>query len=614
MIVAAVFLAQHASPDSDQSDNDPSGVGETKGSARSEKDQSSTQIADEWLAQWVKIESSYQRASVLFEWLADADTNELIGMLRNSESIGRNSRRTALQSAAIRKLAILNTDQALSWILDVPKVRRAPLLRSAFHEWSLTDLDHATEKAQSLRGIDRRVALESMLSSRNDLAPSEILEIARELGLEEVGLQSISEAQTLELLNDPASAWDVLVNDGLDDSKQLELLKLVVSAWQEREGFDVLLQVANSFPSKDDRTALSTVIAGVLESDIENAFAWLRNVPRTLRGELPCALAMALARTDPIRALEQVESWSDEPIHVQLEHSVANTWAHTDPRTVLDAIETVPQSARWDAMNIALIRLVSESPLEAMEYLEATKSFVRNDGRLRWRMVAQWAHIDPEAALEWVIEYSDQDTELLRSLRQGIFRKLVRVDAERALDIARETTWSTLISVRDATEYDVVWGLAEMGRIEDAIALLPQIHEQARYFAIDDLGERLVRAGDPYAAVELGIDIPSLDAPLIGPVSYFHWIFDLWATRDPQQLFQALESITSPVIRSMAAKKLIDLQEATPALTEDQIETAQALLSERPITGSILRQELELREEKGLIDLDELVVPEEWLE
>lgn len=563
------------------------------------------------IAKLVKINSSYSRASFLFKWLAEANKTDLIEMLRISEGVERNAYRTEIQTATTRKLATLDPYLSLQWISGQPRVSRAPVLRSLFHEWSLIDIDQAVEGAKLISGSDRKTALETILSKHNDLAASAVLDVSRELELEEVGLQSISDSETRELLDDPATAWDSLLSDSLDDESQLDSLELVAAAWREQEGFDVLLQVAKLFPMKDDRSALSTVIEGSVVKDIEDAFAWLRKVPRLERGELPCALAMVAARTDPELAFREIAAWSDDPIHVQLEKSAANTWAKTDPREMLERIKTIPQSARVGAMEIALTRLAYGSPIEAVAYMEATKEFVRSDTHFARTIAKQWSFTDPEAALEWAIAYSAEDKELLDSLRRVIFRNLVRVDLEKALDISRSNIRSTLIRVDDAAEYDVIWELTQLGKIEEAISLLPQVHGQARFFSILALGEMLVRAGDPIKTIELGTEIPSLNNPLFGPASYFNTTLDLWAIRNPQQLFQTLPLITSPLVRSLAARTLIDLQDATPALTEEQIQSAQAFLDEHPISVDALRQELVFPAEKGLISLDQLDEPEE---
>ena len=85
---------------------------------------------------------------------------------------------------------------------------------------------------------------------------------------------------------------------------------------------------------------------------------------------------------------------------------------------------------------------------------------------LRGTIAQHWSHTDPEAALEWVIDYSGEDQELLESLRRSVFRNLVRVDFERALDISRNSTWSTLVNAQDAAEYDVLWELTQLGMID----------------------------------------------------------------------------------------------------------------------------------------------------
>ena len=239
------------------------------------------------IAKLVKINSSYSRASFLYAWLAEADKTDLVEMLHDSEKVERNAYRTEIQTATTRKLATLDPNLALRWISDQPRVRRAPILNSLFHEWSLINLDQAVEGAMLVSGGDRKTALETILSTRNDLATEDVLDIARELGLEEAGLQFISVAEIRELLEDPVTAWDFLLSDDLDDESQLDSLKLVAAAWREQEGFDVLLQVARLFPMKDDRFALSTVIEGAVDNDVKDAFAWLRKVPRLQRGELP---------------------------------------------------------------------------------------------------------------------------------------------------------------------------------------------------------------------------------------------------------------------------------------------------------------------------------------
>ncbi|MYD45948.1 MAG: hypothetical protein F4W92_06320 [Gammaproteobacteria bacterium] len=564
----------------------------------------------EALNELVNIDSAFQRSVSLFKYLANIDSDELVDLLNLAENIERGSIRTNIQTLAIRKLTTNDPDRALRWIADIPRVHRAPLLESVFHEWSLIDLSKAVAGAQSLKGTDRHVALDSILSTRDDLSTSTLLDVARELGLEQVALHRMSTNQTLERLDDPVSAWNALVNDDVGNALQLDLLKLVASTWKEQEGFGVLLQAAALFPHTDDRAALSTVIEGVVGVQLDDAFDYVQSLSRRERGELPCALAMVATRIDPVFALKKIAEWSDDPIHVHLQRAVSNTWAHTDARGMLDNLDLLPQVARVDAIELAFTYLAYVSPEEALRYLEKSKEFLRSATNIATIIAEQWSNTDPEAALEWSISYAGENSQIREVLVRSVLRNLVATDTQKALELSAELR-SARIHLTQAP-YDVVWELTQMGRIDEAIKLLPQLEEHPRYFAIDDLGRMLVRAGDPQAAIALGAEVPSLNAPLVGPASYFNGVFWVWVERDPQQLFDSLPAIESQRLRSWAAKLLLDHQKSRPVLSEESVESIEALLSEHPASKNIFMLELQLQEDKGLIDLDELVMPDDW--
>ncbi len=585
----------------------------TQSTEENNRTKSNYQSPAEALNDLVDIESEFQRTASLYTYLADIDTNDLLDLLRRSENIKRNNVRSNIQNVALRKLALIDLNEALRWIANIPRVRRAPMLESVFYEWSLTNLSDAVEGAKTLDGIDRRTALEAILFTRNDFSKSVMLEIARELDLEEIAHIQISSTQALELLDDPSSAWDFVVNDNVDDTSQLELLKLVFSEWKEEAGFDVMLHAAALFPNKDERRALSTVIEGAVGTQLNEAFDYLKQLPRKERGELPCALALAAARIHPMLALLEIEKWSDEPIHVQMQKGAATTWAHTDPSELLNNLELLPQVTRVEALDIAFAQLAYAAPEEAIQYIDEAKKYLRSETRVLAIIAKQWSNVNPEAALEWAISNSETNSSRRKSLVQRVFKNLALVDTHEALELARGV-WSSRISVIDAAEYDVISEFLHVGKIEDAIALLPEIHEQARYFAIVDLGHSLVRAGDPYSAVELGLDVPSLNAPMVGPAGYFTGLFSTWADYDPQQLFDSLPAITSQPLRSKATKILLDHETTRPTLAEESIKSMEEFLNEHPSTGSVDLLELQMRAEKGLIDFDEMDLPEGWFE
>ena len=619
VVAVSVFVYLHISPNTSDRVNETSGPNTDASKANAQEQSSQTSLIhrtpQEALDELVKIESNFQRTASLYTYLKELNVQDLNDLLRRTENIERASVRSNIQTVVVRRVASVDPNQALDWITSVPKIRREPLLERLFHDWSLKNLTQAVEGAKTLNGIDRQTALDSVLSARKDLSEATLLKVARELGLEEFALQQISRNQTIALLDEPSSAWDVLVNDDVEDEKQLDLFRDVAAAWKEQDGFDVLLRASESFPNENDRSALSKIIEDVVGDNLGEAFKYVRSLSPETRGELPRALAMVAGRVDPELALEEIAAWSDDPIHVPLLRIVSTTWARSDPRSMINQLELVPQISLGSALRLAFTRLAYLSPEEAIGHLERASKFVNSQVSLPAVIARQWSHADPVAALEWSISYAGSNGELRKTLLASVFTNLIASDIEKAIEISGEIR-SKQSSLLDEASYDIVRKLAQMGRIEEAIERVPLLNNNAGHFAIKNIGWKLVRAGEPYAAIELGANIPTPDPSLIitGPVSYFNGIFDLWATRDPQQLFDSLPSLTSPLLRSMAARTLLDHQESRPTLPNESIKDAERILSEYPVTENLHLLELQLQDEKGLIDLDQMVLPPGWTE
>lgn len=618
-LTVSVFIFLHLSSSANDRVNDSSAQEsealKTQGLEQSSQANLIHLTPQEALDEVVQIDSNFRRTVSLYTYLKEVDERDLNDLLRLTDNIERASIRSDIQTVLVRKIASVDPAQALDWIIDVPKIRRAPLLTGLFRDWSIVKLDEAVEGAKSLNGTDRHVALEAILSTREDLSNPTLLNIAQELGLEEFASLQISATQTHKLLETPSAAWDVLVNDSVDDAKQLDLFQLVASAWMEQEGLDVLLRAAKAFPHENDRIALSTVIEAIVGDELGKAFDYVQNLAVEDRGGLPAALVLTAARVNPEVALKETERWSNDPIHTHLQRIVATTWAQTDPRGMLNKLELVPQFTRANALKIAFTHFAYVSPTEAIQYLERANQFLSAKKMLPAIIAKQWSRRDPEAALEWSISYAGSNNALRERLVMNVFRQLIVSDVERALEISTDIRSTYLLGLPNAT-YDVVRRLAQMGKIEDAIALLPKLDINGVHFAILDLGWRLVEAGEPYAAIELGANIPSPDPSIVisGPATYFNGVFGLWASRDPEQLFNSLQSFTSPLLRSMAARALVDNQDTRPALSKESVAHAKALLDEYPLTKNLHLLELQLQDEKGLIDLDKLVLPPDFKE
>ena len=619
LVTASVFLYLHLSSKANDQDNKSSTLNTNASNALGLEQRNQRSLIhrtpQEALDELVQIDSNFRRTASLYTYLKKVHERDLIDLLRRTENIERASVRSDIQTVLVRKIASVDPKQALDWIIDVPKIRRAPLLSGLFRDWSIVKLDEAVEGAKSLSGTDGHIALEAILSTREDLSNPTLLDIAQELGAEEFALLQISATQTHKLLETPSAAWDVLVNDSVENAKQLDLFQLVASTWMEQEGLDVLLRAATAFPHENDRIALSKFIEAIVGDELGKAFDHVHNLAAEDRGELPAGLVLAAARVNPEVALKEIERWSNDSIHTHLQRIAATAWAQTDPPGMLNKLEQVPQFTRANALKIAFTHLAYVSPAEAIQNLAHANQFLSAKAMLPQIIAKQWSRRDPEAALQWSISYAGSNNSLRERLVMNVFRQLIVSDIDKALEISKDIRSTYLSGLPEAT-YDVVETLGRMGKIEEAIALLPKLDINGVHFAILDLGWRLVEASEPYAAIELGANIPSPDPSIIisGPATYFNGVFGLWASRDPQQLFYSLQSFTSPLLRSMAARALVDKQGSRPALSEESVAYAKALVDEYPLTKNLHLLELQLQDEKGLIDLDKLVLPPDFKE
>ena len=137
--------------------------------------------------------------------------------------------------------------------------------------------------------------------------------------------------------------------------------------------------------------------------------------------------------TDPIGAMQAVESWPEPKVRDRWRRDLLSIWAGIDTRAAFDwALTLPPGERRNDLIAQAAIRLAAKSPIEAVEVaagLDAsTRRSVRNIAFRNWAqgdpvgaldalndlvepqfanamrrsLVAAWAGTDPHAAFDWV--------------------------------------------------------------------------------------------------------------------------------------------------------------------------------------------------------------------
>ena len=221
-------------------------------------------------------------------------------------------------------------------------------------------------------------------------------------------------------------------------------------------------------------------------------------------------------------------------------------------------------------LETAFATLAREDPMNALTKLSSVESYVGNTSSIQKKIVAEWSYLDPSAAADWVVNnFSDNDSQR-RALLIEVLPRLARLDPDEAfaLAIAQPT-------INEGVNLDhlVIQELASTGNVDTVKKLLPHVKENSRAAVYGTVGELMVRESQPEGALELGEDLTQEQKGF-----YYVRVLSLWAAINPKNLYESLESLPTPSIKSRAAMTLIVGNRKQPLLTDDQIEQARSLL------------------------------------
>lgn len=506
----------------------------------------------------------------LYASLSLATEQELKEWWTQSKKIERNSHRETAQSAILRELAKINPHEALRYIDDVSIFLSDRLLIAVFSEWAVAHLDDAIEAIATLSGRRRETALIAVLEVRDDLSDSDLRSIAVRLGKEELYLKLFSDDQAFESLVKPEEAWDVLLNDDVDDFLQEESLAIVAEAWQEQDGFQVLSNIYNSnIESYQMKNRLLREIAKV---DLPGAFHFSQGlIDESEKLHLARVVVREWVNDDALAALAAISTFEPSSMASQLEDYFSMTWARANPSEAIENIGTLSEEFRLFTLELAFSEIASKNPLDAIAKVSAVENFVGNTSSIVESIVSEWARKKPGDATDWVIQnYAREDPQRLMLLRE-VLSYLTREDPARAFELALQHPDPDSIS---GLEYEVISELSQLGDIELAVKFLPRVHENSKRRSYGAVGAALVRELRTDDALELGEDLDETNQ-----TSYYYRVMLEWSRANPKNLFETLENLPSDALKSIAADQLIRRNRTQPVLTVDQIEHARTFVS-----------------------------------
>lgn len=526
-----------------------------------------------------KLRRPAEQHKALYNTLSQSTEQELKEWWIQSKKIERTSHREVAQQVILRNLTKINPQVALRYQREASLLQKDALCRTIFSEWAVLNLDEAIEAAAKLVGARRNVALEAILETRDDLAEDRRRAIAVQLKRIDTYDRLNSHTKVLHSIANPSESWDILLNDGVDDSRQMETLAIVAESWRELIGFEVLSKIYHSGIEEDEFKRLLTAV--VPQMDLAQALKYAQGVSEeNEQSFLSHIIVEEWASTDPLAALASVSSFKPTSLYFDLEEEIAVVWAKNKPFDLIQSIELMSEGSRVWPLEVAFAYLTREDPLEAINALSAIEESVGNTSTILHRVVAQWGMLHPEAATNWLLhDFDQEDPYLLNSLLEETLPSLALQDPIKAFEIALEQpTLDPALGLAFALDLSVIWKLTLHGNVDQAISLLPRVREGSKASAYQSVASALVDEGQAFEALEMGSDLKTHQQQ-----HYYQQVFQQWAWTDPTDLYESLEDLPSDdaqSLQSFAAFELLTRRfSRDQVLTADQLDRARSFLN-----------------------------------
>ncbi len=381
-----------------------------------------------------------------------------------------------------------------------------------------------------------------------------------------------SDTKALNSIANPSESWDILLNDNIDDARQMGALVMVAEKWREQIGFAVFSKIYQS--RIEDNWIKNQLTAALAQTDPALALDYAKRVSDEWeQSSLSLIVVEEWASIDPQAALAAVSSFKPSSLYFELEGTVGAYWAKNKPYELIQNIELLTQGSRIWALEVAFSYIAREDPLEAIESLSAIKNSVGNTKSILQRIIDEWGMLQPDAATDWLLNDVDhEDPLLLHSLLEEVLPSLARQDPIKAFEIALQQPNPV---GRFGLADRVISQLTRDGEFAIAISLLPRMPEHDQIDAYKRVGQAMVNEGQTSEALEMGNDLePELQQ------DYYRRVFQAWVRADPTDLYESLEDLPSSAVQSIAASVLLTRRfDYGQLLTEAQLERARSFLN-----------------------------------
>ena len=541
----------------------------------------------------IEYQSDFSRDRVLFMHLSQADIEQSVRLFKRSQELNFSSMsmKSNIQSAIVRRLTEIDPVLALNLVEAIPFSQRYLLVSQIFREWAILDLVSAIKHTSELEGWTKRVAAKSLMYARDDLSEGRRMQISSLLGFELLGVTLLSTERVEDYMETPEKAWQLIVNDDINDELQHKTLMQIAKYWVEKDGLEIFTQLLDFDASwKDHYWIAEAVIANEISNDPIRAFEYASELPPNgdwgfeISHGIRSRAVREWTKVDPIAALNAVFQIVDtsEYERAQLVSALIESWVKTDARGILSDIELIPSDAHDQVKSQAAVALMDEDRQEAIDLM---KGMTNGMPKLMTAgtLVGKWGATDAYAAYDWVL--SDPDIQNMRAkLLELTLQSIAQSDPSRAMELALQHLQEHS-SRGEVLRLDTIVVTSVAQKDADlALSLLKQVSESSRLISYIEVAKMLV-ANQGYAkALSVGGDLPEKEQS-----GYYELIVKQWAQSAPESLFEFIRELPSRELRSQAAFSL-QLNAWQGALTDRQLKQLRRFLTREDATLLKLKQ------------------------
>ena len=497
----------------------------------------------------LEFESPTDRSIAIYALVDGMNGEQIRDLLNETLSLHASKSVQSVQTTLLEVLTWTDSTNALSFVQNIDPLRSDELVSTVFAEWAQFNLDDALQATSELNGGMKDRALWAIFLSRPDLTVSErVAHVEQHGGNPTLVQRLVTAASTQESLDQPLAALQTIVADEIDDTLQITVLYELTDYWYDRDGATSIGELLDHFYTwfQDEQSLLSDLASIVATYDPQTAWNHILTLPMEAQRKLASTIVSEWGATDFENAYQAVKEANVPSALGSLFHSLARS----DPVRALAEVDQVPDEVAY----IVYLQLVAQLPHDViLDHLAQHGRLGPNSATALRVFVESWSSQEPEDAVDWLLANSS-NYEWINSdhLLQGLI-SLGSVDLERAFAIAMEQPKN-----KSATgmEYALIVELMRNGQLEGIEALLKQVREPKQFDGYQVLGMNLIKNGKFDEAIALGNQLPESKWR-----EYFRQLTSTGIRMDSELFIEKLSLLPNNELRNDVARHIIGLIE-----------------------------------------------------